>query len=363
MFSRHVGKQLSAYCHGELSDQQSRDVSEHLVACERCRAEYEQISFGIRLAEQLPQASAPASMWGEIEALLDRQSQDRELRGQITGRRWTLTWPQLAAAAGVFVIFLGIGALLYYRASLREGWKVDPTGVVRIGNDNVDTASKLGIGQVLETGSNSSAKIDVANIGEVELEPHTRVTLVKTQLTEHRLSLERGRMHARIWAPPKLFYVNTPSAEAIDLGCAYTLTVDDTGAALLEVTRGWVELVSHGGWSRVPGDAICVTRPGYAPGTPRFQDASTVLIDALSAFDFQNAGEESVDLVLSEARPRDSLTLWHLLFRVNPSLREKVYDRLVALVPPPRDVNRDGVMRLDETMIEEWVREMNQVWY
>ena len=36
-------------------------------------------------------------------------------------------------------------------------------------------------------------------------------------------------MSARIWAPPRLFYVNTPSAVAEDLGCAYTLEVDDLG--------------------------------------------------------------------------------------------------------------------------------------
>src|SRR6185295_14259005 len=71
MFNKHAAKQLSAYCHGELSDQESRRVAEHLLKCERCRKQYDEIKLGVRLAEQLPQVLAPAEMWGEIEALLD----------------------------------------------------------------------------------------------------------------------------------------------------------------------------------------------------------------------------------------------------------------------------------------------------
>ena len=41
------------------------------------------------------------------------------------------------------------------------------------------------------------------------------------------MALDQGTIHARIWAPPKFFYVNTQAAVAVDLGCAYTLHVDD----------------------------------------------------------------------------------------------------------------------------------------
>jgi anti-sigma factor RsiW len=43
MFTKHVIKQLSAYCNGELVSEQSQRVREHLLACERCRKEYEEI--------------------------------------------------------------------------------------------------------------------------------------------------------------------------------------------------------------------------------------------------------------------------------------------------------------------------------
>jgi hypothetical protein len=91
---------------------------------------------------------------------------------------------------------------------------------VRIDGKPVVDIGKLSLGGALETGSSSGATITVADIGEVEVDPNTRIRLVKTQSDEHRLALDHGRMKATISAPPRLFFVDTPSAEAIDLGCA-----------------------------------------------------------------------------------------------------------------------------------------------
>ena len=79
----------------------------------------------------------------------------------------------------------------------------------------------------------SRAQIAVSSIGNVDIDENTRVRLLETRPTEHRLELARGKMSARIWAPPRLFFVDTPSAVAADLGCAYTLEVDDHGAQLV----------------------------------------------------------------------------------------------------------------------------------
>src|SRR5260370_15482476 len=72
MFARHVSSLTSAYCHGELSPEQSRRVAEHLISCRRCRDEFEEIKFGAALAAQLPLIEAPDSLWGRIEIALDR---------------------------------------------------------------------------------------------------------------------------------------------------------------------------------------------------------------------------------------------------------------------------------------------------
>ncbi len=190
---------------------------------------------------------------------------------------------------------------------------------------------------------------------------------METKPTEHRLELARGKMSAKIWAPPRLFFVDTPSAVAADLGCAYTLEVDDSGAGLLHVTSGWVELQLKDRESMVPAGAACATRPGIGPGTPYFEDASEKFRVALSKLDFGYAVDvpdvqRPLDIVITEARPRDTLTLWHLLYRVEGKDRELVFDRMATLSPPPKDVTREGVLQLDDKMLHLWKGYLENSW-
>jgi FecR protein len=219
-------------------------------------------------------------------------------------------------------------------------------------------ATKLGVGQTLVTDSHSKANISVADIGTVNVEPNTRLRLVAGGHGHNRLALDRGRIHAYIWSLPGEFTVDTPSAIAVDLGCSYTLEVDDSGAGLLRTKLGWVGFKLDGHEAFIPAGAVCATRPKFGPGTPYFEDASESFREALSKFDFAagTPAERSTELskILAESRQRDALTVWHLLARVGESERGSVYDRLATLVPSPSGVSRDGILRLDQKMLDLW---------
>ena len=58
--------------------------------------------------------------------------------------------------------------------------------------------------------------------------------------------------------------------------------------------------------------------------------------------------------MLDQARPRDTLTLWHLLTRVDGEDRVRVYDKMAAFAPPPAGVTREGVLQLDQKMLDAW---------
>ena len=58
--------------------------------------------------------------------------------------------------------------------------------------------------------------------------------------------------------------------------------------------------------------------------------------------------------VLTQARKRDGLTLWHLLTRTDGDERGRVYDRLAELWPPPPHVDRAGVLRGNRVMLDAW---------
>jgi FecR-like protein/putative zinc finger protein len=366
MFSKHVSSLTSAYCHDELSPEQSRPVAEHLIGCPRCRAEFEEIKFGVKLATQLPLMSAPDSVWRGIETALDR-----EVLKSPTREGWRimpfLMQPRFAlpALASVVLVVAAFGAywMMQHTPALpgtTSAWDVARLdGMPRIGSDVISDKGKLAVGQWLVTDGSSRAKIDVSSIGHVEIDRDTRVRLLETNPKEHRLELARGRLSARISAPPKLFFVNTPSAVAEDIGCAYTLEVDDKGGSLLRVTSGWVALHLQDRESVVPAGAACATRPGIGPGTPYFEDASQFFRQALTKLDFEpddkgRSRTAALDIILREARPRDTMTLWHLLSRVSEKDRARVYRRMALLIPPPAGVTRDGVLRLDQDMLDRW---------
>jgi hypothetical protein len=363
MFSKHVTRDISAYCHGELPADESRRFAEHVIACAKCRREFEEIKQGIKLAEQLPQVPAPESLWSGIEAQLGGPA-----RIEMRRKSWRSRYVAVAAA---LLVVAGLGVWrLWDRGSdgLEKGsfWQVQQlAGAPRIGSERITKEGRLGIGEWLETDGRSRAEIAVSSIGTVEVDENTRVRLLETAPTEHRLELARGKMSARIWAPPRLFFVDTPSAVAADLGCAYTLEVDDHGVGKLRVTSGWVALELKDRESIVPAEAACETRPEVGPGTPYFEDAAPAFRDALSRFDFQHdpaVMKDALTVMLTEARPRDTLTLWHLLVRVNETDRPLVYDALAKYFPPPAGVTREGVLQLNWGMLQLWKNELQYSW-
>jgi hypothetical protein len=227
-------------------------------------------------------------------------------------------------------------------------------GVPRLGGAPMEATGELHVGEWLETDAVSRAHLEVATLGTIEVTEGTRLRLTATGPERHRLDLARGFISARVIAPPRVFVVGTPSATAVDLGCAYTLSVDDTGAGLLRVTWGWVALEEGSRASFVPAGASCATKPGQGPGTPAFDDAPTTLREALHRFDFEQGGEAAATAAMAAARRRDALSLWHLLARVDEALRPAVYKRLAALGPPPPSVTEAAALRLDPAALEAW---------
>lgn len=233
-------------------------------------------------------------------------------------------------------------------------------GSQTIGKDG--KAASLTVGETLETDAQSRAAISADGTGEIDIEPKTRVRLLRASPGRQRLALDRGTIHVTIWAPPGQFVIDTPSARAIDLGCVYTLQVDDSGSGFLRATMGWVGFKLGDRESLIPAGAVCATRPKVGPGTPYFEDAPESFRAALSAFDFGVSIPEErtaqLDLILKQARKQDALTLWHLLARVSAAQRERVYERLATLVPPPRPATREGILRLNPAMIDAWWSEL-----
>lgn len=117
--------------------------------------------------------------------------------------------------------------------------------------------SALHVGEAIETGD-AKAQLHLAELGTIELAPHTRARLVSTSSAVHRLHVDSGALVAKIVAPPRAVVIETRYAVATDLGCAFELTVDEVGRGRLAVEEGAVGLAHLAGPElRVPAGAEC----------------------------------------------------------------------------------------------------------
>ena len=190
--------------------------------------------------------------------------------------------------------------------------------------------------------------------------------------TNQHVLLDRGTLHAFIWARPGMFEVDTPSARAIDLGCEYTINVDGSGDGLLRVSRGWVAFRHQGHESFIPAGAAMRHTQARRPRHSVLRRYVRGAARGVGIFEAATPPRRST-AILAAARPHDGLTLWHLLTRVPAADRARVFDRFAALVEVPSDVSREGVLRLDAPIIDrcwdalvlentEWWRGWERKW-
>jgi putative zinc finger protein len=354
MFRRHVTGKLAALLDGQLDPVETARANAHIATCDRCRAARDRSQFARATLGGLMRAEAPASIWTSIESALAADA--------LVGRKgggWQSAIPALRArpAFALAAVLVLATITMVFRQS---GPRLAGSDVVRL--DGPGAQARMAVGEWVQTDAFSRTRIRIGEIGTVDVAPNTRMQLLAAGSGEHRLNLARGSISAEILAPPRLFFVETPSSTVVDLGCAYTMQVDEAGMGLLRVTSGWASLEWTGRESLVPAGATCPTRPKVGPGTPYFDDAPARLREALLAFDYDDGGRRALNVVLMEARPRDTLTLWHLLSRVEPPERTRVFDRMVELTPLPRGVSREKALALDPETLRLWREELAWTW-
>lgn len=345
MIVRHVSRHLVAYADGQVAPALRAQIDRHLAGCASCRQALESIQLTSGLLRRTAVVAAPDSVWEAI----DRGLRTPPPRPGVVPRWFTapaLRWVMAAA------VLAAVAVAVYWRPA-RATWDV-------IAPD-ATTPSQLAEGSWIETAAASRARITVGTIGTVDVAPGSRVRLGAAGDGEYRIELQRGTIHAEIVAPPRLFFVDTPASTVVDLGCAYTMHVDEGGAGELHVTNGWASLEWEGRESLIPAGARGRTRPGAPPGTPFFDDSTPRLQAALRDVDATGSAT-ALGVVLAESRVRDTLTLWHLVSRVDPRDRARVVDRIAALTPLPPTVSRDKLLELNPATLTHWREELAWTW-
>ena len=251
-----------------------------------------------------------------------------------------------AAAAAVVLSAAGISRFAVPQPR-PTAWQVtNVEGGARLGGKSAALAMQVRSGEALRTEAGSQVSLQADDVGRIDIGPDSELRAA----TDRKLTLQRGMLHAFIWAPAREFVVDTPGARAVDLGCEYTLNVDTAGNGLIRVSLGWVAFQYGDRESFIPAGARCLTHKSRGPGIPFYEDASDEFQGALSGF--EHGDTAALPRILATARPRDGLTLWHLLTRAPAAERGRVFDRFGQLVSLSASVSRDAVLRQDGRAID-----------
>jgi ferric-dicitrate binding protein FerR (iron transport regulator) len=223
----------------------------------------------------------------------------------------------------------------------------------------------------LETPAGARVRVAIPEIGRVDFAPGSRFRVRPAEGGERRMELVRGKLHAKIDAAPRVFFVETPSAIAVDLGCEYELEIDDAGGGKLTVLTGFValEATPKEVWASGPARSTLVPRGAHAailpdrgPGIPVWSREPTAVQDAARRFDVHPETDEVFETLFAGLGERDTLTLVHLLDRVDGERRRRVLERLETVEKPPAG-SRSAILAGDAKAIGAYRERLTPRWF
>jgi hypothetical protein len=251
----------------------------------------------------------------------------------------------LAMAASILLVCASATMMWWWR----ESWPAGRAWPVSVGvAASRQAVAALALDRPLLVNA-PDTEIAIARIGAMLVEPGSAIRLTETTSSRHRVSLDRGSISVRVWAPPARFAIQTPAGNVIDLGCVFDLTVDAAGLTQLNVITGWVQLENGGGESLVPAGASATMRPGQRPSVPVFDDADPRFKERVAEFERAVNLEDAARLTMlpeiaASARRRDVITLLMLANQSTGVVKRPLLERAAELRPPPAEVTIEQIL-------------------
>lgn len=374
---------INDFADGTISEADNARLNEHIHTCKACSRDLQNTLLLMDKVSGLPLEIQPRKdLWPKIEEAIDakkvefKQITDNYFSFQSNNEKpaesenddtKTLT-PYLkygiAAAIVIACLLASVPFILNLNnsgqdlASLDSYWQVSKIkGSPKVMDSQVIlTMDSVKTGEWIVTDDSSQAMLHIANIGNITIDPRSKVKVLSNNSGEKKIMLEYGTINAELNPGQKDFFVESKSATAFDNGSTYSYTVDTSGDGIVYVKSGLVTLEANGRESMVPAGKMCITKAGVGPGTPYNEDAPAELKQALLNYDFKNGGSAALNKVLSSARKTDATTLINLLPRVSAGEKEMVYTKLASFVPPPPNFPKDSIPKLDNfKSLNEWM--------
>lgn len=256
---------------------------------------------------------------------------------------------------GSFAVFVAV--VIYLITSSSTSWNVSAvTGTTKIGDDIVKGAAGFAPGDAMETFGESYARIEVPDIGTIDVNPFTVLTNVDKKNT---LEIKKGSITANFQNSKNIFHFIIPSANVSDfnLNSSYSITVSDEGISEISVSAGWVDVESDNAEVIIPKYYKVEVSKGKGCGIPFHFSADQEFIDLINELAFRSR-ETILSQIVKRASLKDAVTLWNIFSRVDHEYRKLVYKKLNELVPHPENIEEEKFLQLDEESMLKWLQEI-----
>jgi len=370
---------IDEYLEGMISLKEKEIIDKHISECADCQSYMTKTTKLIEDLNSLPDDTGTMpiklkyDIWAAVESKIDSEKflKDSSSDNLIPNEKKESFFEKYkyilsGVAAAVLIaslIFLikrtdlknleqsPIGFSTYWKVSKVQG-SPSIEGVSMQGTDSIKE------GQWLVTNDTSRAELFVAGIGNVIIEPNTKIIFVKAADGNNRIAVEYGTISANMIASPKSFFVEMPSAVAVDLGGEYKMTIDSAGDGLVYVKSGKVEVQSPNREAIVPAGNLVLTKKDIGVGTPFNENSSYQFKNALLNLDFGNCGAKCVNVILENAKVTDAVTLVNLIPRVEGEYKDEVYAKVANFIPPPVPVHDDSLPFINDEKLTVWIEKI-----
>ena len=262
--------------------------------------------------------------------------------------------------AGILILTAIVSFALYFITAANE-WNVSLiSGNPLINNEPIVKMTEFIPGDMMLTDDISSASIDIAEIGRINIFSSTSFGRLDDNNSGE---LHNGKLKVNTVEANDNLHIAIPGAiiENIDFDTGYSLEVDSKGNSLIVLERGWLQVNS--------GDDEIIFPEKYSlkifgkggVSLPYYSKSGLYFAALFEDYLFNGKKNITLDRIIESSTEKEAIILWNLLRMVKPDQRSSVYDKLYELVPHKDDIAKDDMLSLDQDKMQSWLDEIK--WY
>ncbi|MBM4171279.1 MAG: zf-HC2 domain-containing protein [Ignavibacteria bacterium] len=396
MTCKEVHITLNDYIDSQLDSISKSEVETHLRTCDKCFNQYKRLrrfldkiskvpftadppaDFSTKLTEELmkiAEAEAPdandkskssAKKLKREQAIQEKLSAKERIKNltELSKKGLPIKSSPLKFISKVLLIIVMlaalavVGYLVHSYSKKNSPWKVTVVQGNVLISGQMHENDRISEGQDMLTEINSRAIVIVPSIGRIEVEPITQFRLIKAEDGDNRIGLERGEIKVSSLEQLPAFVTEFKNNIVKFIGGTYRITVDEYGKAILFIESGIAEVHQNQNIFMIDENFICHLSGEALPGIPYRTDANEIFIGEVKKIESGAYTRNSIDMLINTARNLDVLTLLAVIPRVNEQERVSLYDKIFSFYKPPPNTTLEGIIKLDQKMLEAYFREI-----